>query len=136
MTAYGQMDREPPDSVVELAGGKSQRSVMFDQAAQQIQDWSYAEPGRPWISSFYLEKGALYGLFNDRGMLYRGKIDLDSDGQTVTIGTLEEVKHEFVPVVRSVTPASFVTIREADNRIRFFMTPSRPTSVSTRRTSS
>lgn len=122
VTAYGQMDREPPDSVVELAGGKSQRSVMFDQAAQQIQDWSYAEPGRPWISSFYLEKGALYGLFNDRGMLYRGKIDLDSDGQTVTIGTLEEVKHEFVPVVRSVTPASFVTIREADNRIRFFMT--------------
>lgn len=121
VSAYKQMDKEAPEAVVGLAGGGTQRSVMFEQVAHQIEAWTYAEPERPWLSSFYMETGALYGLFNNRGQLFRGRIDVATDGETVTIGELEPVKHEFVPTVRSYTPSSFCTVREADGRVRFFM---------------
>ena len=90
---------------------------MFDQVAQQLMEWTYAEPGRPYFMTFYLERGQLYGLFNDRGQLSRAALDLDSDGQTLTVGNMEPVIHEFTPISRS----GFTTVRQADGRIRFFM---------------
>ncbi len=95
----------------------TERALMFDQVAQQLMEWTYAEPGRPYFMTFYLEQGALYGLFNDAGQLSRAAIDVDSDGQTLTIGNMEPVIHEFTPIARS----AFYTVRQADGRTRFFM---------------
>ena len=95
----------------------AERALMFDQVAQQLMEWTYAEPGRPYFMTFYLEQGALYGLFNDAGQLSRAAIDVDSDGQTLTIGDMQPVVHEFTPIARS----SFYTVRQADGRTRFFM---------------
>ena len=96
---------------------QTERALMFDQVAQQLMEWTYAEPGRPYFMTFYLEQGALYGLFNDAGQLSRAAIDVDSDGQTLTIGDMQPVVHEFTPIARS----SFYTVRQADGRTRFFM---------------
>lgn len=95
----------------------TERALMFDQVAQQLMEWTYEEPGRPYFMTFYLEQGALYGLFNDAGQLSRAAIDVDSDGQTLTIGNMEPVIHEFTPIARS----AFYTVRQADGRTRFFM---------------
>ena len=95
----------------------TERALMFDQVAQQLMEWTYEEPGRPYFMTFYLEQGALYGLFNDAGQLSRAAIDVDSDGQTLTIGAMEPVIHEFTPIARS----AFYTVRQADGRTRFFM---------------
>lgn len=95
----------------------TERALMFDQVAQQLMEWTYAEPGRPYFMTFYLEQGALYGLFNDAGQLSRAAIDVDSDGQTLIIGTMQPVVHEFTPIARS----GFYTVRQADGRTRFFM---------------
>lgn len=95
----------------------TERALMFDQVAQQLMEWTYEEPGRPYFMTFYLEQGALYGLFNDAGQLSRAAIDVDSDGQTLTVGAMEPVIHEFTPIARS----AFYTIRQADGRTRFFM---------------
>lgn len=95
----------------------TERALMFDQVAQQLMEWTYEEPGRPYFMTFYLEQGALYGLFNDAGQLSRADIDVDSDGQTLTIGNMEPVIHEFTPIARS----AFYTVRQADGRTRFFM---------------
>ena len=40
----------------------TERALMFDQVAQQLMEWTYAESGRPYFMTFYLEQGALYGL--------------------------------------------------------------------------
>lgn len=103
---------EQPEPLVEV-----ERALMFDQVAQQLEAWTYAELGRPWFMTFYLERGQLYGLFNDHGQLSRAGIDVDSDGQTLIVGNMEPVIHEFSPIARS----GFYTIRQADGRTRFFM---------------
>lgn len=95
----------------------TERALMFDQVAQQLEAWTYAEMGRPWFMTFYLERGQLYGLFNDHGQLSRAGIDVDSDGQTLMVGNMEPVIHEFSPIARS----GFYTIRQADGQLRFFM---------------
>ena len=95
----------------------TERALMFDQVAQQLMEWTYAESGRPYFMTFYLEQGALYGLFNDAGQLSRAAIDVDSDGQTLMVGAMQPVVHEFTPIARS----AFYTVRQADGRTRFFM---------------
>ena len=95
----------------------AERALMFDQVAQQLMEWTYEEPGRPYFMTFYLEQGALYGLFNDAGQLSRAAIDVDSDGQTLMVGAMQPVVHEFTPIARS----GFYTVRQADGRTRFFM---------------
>ena len=95
----------------------TERALMFDQVAQQLKEWTYEEEGRPYFMTFYLEQGALYGLFNDAGQLSRAAIDVDSDGQTLAVGAMEPVIHEFTPISRS----AFYTVRQADGRTRFFM---------------
>ena len=94
-----------------------ERALMFDQVAGQIYDWQYAESGRPYFMTFYLEQGQLYGLFNERGKLFRATIDLEADGETLDIGEMESVVHQFTPVTRS----GFYIRRQADGRHRFFM---------------
>lgn len=93
------------------------RSVMLDQLSEQIYRWTYEEPDRPYFSTFYMEQGALYGLFNGRGMLFRAAVDVDADGQTLALGELEPVMHQFTPVTRS----GFTVMRQADGQTRFFM---------------
>lgn len=130
--AYGQLDREAPETIVELAGtaqraiGAStdqtsatlaQRSLMLEEVGQQVSDWTYAEPDRPWLTSFFLERGNLYGLFNNRGQLYRATLDVSTDDRTVEIGTMEPVMHQFTPVSRSL----FRVARQANGDVRFFM---------------
>ena len=95
----------------------AERALMFDQVAQQLMEWTYEEPGRPYFMTFYLEQGALCGLFNDAGQLSRAAIDVDSDGQTLMVGAMQPVVHEFTPIARS----GFYTVRQADGRTRFFM---------------
>lgn len=95
----------------------TERALMFEQVGQQLMEWTYAEPERPYFMTFYLEQGQLYGLFNDHGQLSRAALDLDSDGQTLIVGNMEPVIHEFTPIARS----GFYTVRQADGRTRFFM---------------
>lgn len=94
-----------------------ERALMFDQVAQQISEWSYAESDRPYFTTFFLETGQLYGLFNKRDSLFKAGIDIDTDGETVVLGDMVPVVHEFTPVQRS----SFTIMRQADGRVRFFM---------------
>lgn len=119
ISAYNELDRQAPDSVYELAGKEPpmERALMFDQVAQQLQEWTFAEPDRPYFMTFYLEQGQLYGLFNDGGQLSRAGIDVDADGQTLMVGDMEPVIHQFSPVSRS----GFFIVRQADGRTRFFM---------------
>ena len=35
----------------------AERALMFDQVAQQLMEWTYEEPGRPYFMTFYLEQG-------------------------------------------------------------------------------
>lgn len=95
----------------------TERALMFEQVGQQLMEWTYEEPERPYFMTFYLEQGQLYGLFNDHGQLSRAALDLDSDGQTLMVGNMEPVIHEFTPIARS----GFYTVRQADGRTRFFM---------------
>ncbi len=130
--AYGQLDREPPETLTELAGTAQRaigastdqasatltaRSLMLEEVGQQVNEWSYAEPDRPWLASFFLERGNLYGLFNSRGQLYRATLDLGTDGHTVEVGTMEPVMHQFTPIARSL----FRVARQANGDVRFFM---------------
>lgn len=92
------------------------RSVMLEQLSQQIYNWTYAEHDRPYFHTFYMEQGTLYGLFNGKGMLFRATVDVDADGQTLVLGELEPVIHQFTPVERS----GFTVIRQADGQYRFF----------------
>lgn len=150
VSAYKELEREPPEGVVEMtrtlsqtqldtmfklltsgteAGAKlhamleespavpEERALMFDQVAGQIYDWQYAEKGRPYFMTFYLETGQLYGLFNERGKLLRATIDVEADGETLAIGKMQSVVHQFTPVNRS----GFTVIRQTDGRYRFFM---------------
>lgn len=94
-----------------------ERAIMFDQVAMQVEQWTYAAPDRPWFMTFYLESGQLYGLFNSRGQLFRAGLDVEADGQTLVIGEMEPVIHEFTPVNRS----GFTIMRQADGQLRFFM---------------
>lgn len=95
----------------------TERSLLFEQVSQQVEVWTYEKPGRPHFITFYLEQGQLYGLFNSAGQLSRAALDLDSDGQTIMVGDMEPVIHEFTPIARS----GFYTVRQADGRTRFFM---------------
>ena len=159
VAAYEQMEREPPDSVMEMAGMEversidvekvkalllgdtkegaelrgiiakaledfdpeelieEERSIILDQLMQQLYEWSYEETGRPYFTTLYLDRDNLYALFNQKGALFRAAVDLDRDGQTVIIGELESVIHEFTPITRS----GFFTVRQADGKTRFFM---------------
>jgi len=92
------------------------RSVMLEELSQQIYTWTYAEHDRPYFHTFYMEQGTLYGLFNGKGMLFRATVDVDADGQTLVLGELEPVIHQFTPVERS----GFTVIRQADGQHRFF----------------
>lgn len=110
-----------PEAEPEAVSGQmvtiNQRSLMLCDVEQQVAAWTYAEPDRPWLNSFYLERGVFYGLFSSRGQLFRAAIDVGTDGHTVEIGTMESVMHQFTPVSRSL----FTTQREDDGRTRFFM---------------
>lgn len=119
ISAYNELDRQAPAAVYEMAGKEPpmERALMFDQVAQQLQEWTYAEPDRPYFMTFYLEQGQLFGLFNDHGQLSRAGIDVDGDGQTLMVGDMEPVIHQFSPVSRS----GFFIVRQANGRTRFFM---------------
>lgn len=159
ISAYGQMEREPPDSIMEMAGMgversidiekvkalllgdtkegaelrdiltkaledfdpeelvEEERSIILDQLMQQLYEWSYAESGRPYFTTLYFDRNNFYALFNQKGTLFRAAIDFDVDGQTLVMGELESVIHEFTPITRS----GFFTVRQADGKTRFFM---------------
>lgn len=117
---YKQLKKEPPEGVMAMTRAvedKEERSLMFDQVYSKVSQWTYAMPDRPNFSTFFLEGGILFGLFDKMGKLFRASIDVDDDGETLVIGELQPVIHEFTPVTRS----SFMVRRQKDGRSRFFM---------------
>lgn len=93
-----------------------ERTLMFDQVAEQVYQWTYAEMGRPYFATFFLEGEQLYGLFNQQGKLFRATVMVDDDGESLVIGEMESVIHQFTPVNRS----SFKIVRQTDGQLRFF----------------
>ncbi len=97
-------------------GEPTERAITIDRLAAKVYEWSEAEMGRPWLVTFYVDNGLLYGLFNQRGQLLRAPLDID-ESDILTVGTLTQVSEQFTPVGRS----AFRVMRQADGRMRFFM---------------
>lgn len=97
-------------------GDPTERAITIDRLAAKVYEWSEAEEGRPYLVTFYVDNGLLYGLFNQRGQLLRAPLDIDA-ADVLTVGTLTPVTEQFTPVGRS----AFRVMRQADGRMRFFM---------------
>jgi len=94
----------------------TERAITIDRLGAKVYEWTEAEEGRPYLVTFYVDDGLLYGLFNQRGQLLRAPLDIDA-ADVLTVGPLTPVTEQFTPVGRS----AFRVMRQADGRMRFFM---------------
>lgn len=96
----------------------TERAITIDRLAAKVYEWSESESEeeRPYLVTFYVDAGLLYGLFNQRGQLLRAPLDIDA-ADVLTVGPLTQVSEQFTPVGRS----AFRVMRQADGRMRFFM---------------
>lgn len=97
-------------------GEPTERAITIDRLGARVYEWTEAEEGRPYLVTFYVDAGLLYGLFNQRGQLLRAPLDIDA-ADVLTVGPLTPVAEQFTPVGRS----AFRVMRQADGRMRFFM---------------
>ncbi len=125
VSAYKDMNKEPPSSMMEMAG--MARAISVDSIFQQLQSAMYdgmdtwnptgatmEYPG--YLVTVYIDSGELYALFNKEGLLRRALLTL-GDNDVVTLGELEDVSQQFMPTQRS----SVTVTRQADGNYRVFM---------------
>lgn len=122
VSVYKDMEKDPPSSMMDLAG--IARAVSVDSIFQQLQCammdgmemWDSYGSELGYLVTVYIDNGELYALFNKEGLLKRALLTL-GDNDIVTLGTVEDVSQQFTPTQRS----RVTVIRQADNNYRVFM---------------
>ena len=121
VSAYKDMDKEAPASMMEMAG--MARAISVDSIFQQLQcammdqhEMGMGMADMGYLVTVFIDSGELYALFNHEGLLQRAKLTL-GDNDTVTLGPMEDVSQQFVPTTRS----SVTVKRQADGNYRVFM---------------
>jgi hypothetical protein len=111
--AYGEMDEEPPESLVNLAERaiSSGRLQNFLHNAMFQLDEQF-EGSDNYIVDVYHDSGGTYALFTDRGKLYRYQVIIENDN--IVLGERIEVM-EMHPPVQSRT----VIRQQDDGRFRW-----------------
>ena len=110
VSAYEEMDREAPESVMEKA-----RALSMDDIYGKVWEASQRKYPAAYMHNVYAESdGSLFALLTQNGRLYRSPLTITDN--EIVLEDWVEVVQEFVEVRRTKTQI----IRQADNKARWF----------------